>query len=296
MGGRSDACGKFGVPGPQLILDLGLGPAADDDPVPAAIWLPADRDRPGPAILAPVVVDRIFTPGTALGLSHGSPSSPGHRSFLAGSPIACTASVSSGYGPPGDPRGLHQSRIPTRLKDNHASIIAGRESLQVLAALRSLWAHKVFTRADADPAVDSVADDLTRARDRRNRSRTGSTRADHPNPESGRPATAAARTGARRSPPCPAPHERHGAAEQLERRARQRVLIRARRRRHPAGHHYPRALPRPPRLHRPRPRPSPGTGQGRPEIGRSQTHLPPGPKCPVQPAPAATSASTPSPA
>jgi ribosomal protein S12 methylthiotransferase accessory factor YcaO len=41
---------------------------------------------------------------------------------------------------------------------------AGRESLQVLAALRSLWAHQVFTLADADSVADSVTDDLSRAR------------------------------------------------------------------------------------------------------------------------------------
>jgi ribosomal protein S12 methylthiotransferase accessory factor len=41
---------------------------------------------------------------------------------------------------------------------------AGRESLQVLAALRSLWAHQVFTLADAGLAASSVTDDLSRAR------------------------------------------------------------------------------------------------------------------------------------
>lgn len=64
MGRSADACGKFLVLDPQLVLDLGLGPTTDDDPVPATVWLPADRDRPGPAIPAPVVVDRIFAPGT----------------------------------------------------------------------------------------------------------------------------------------------------------------------------------------------------------------------------------------
>jgi DNA-binding CsgD family transcriptional regulator len=56
------------VLGAQLVLDLGLCPAANGDPVPAAIWLPADRDRPGPAVPAPVVVDRILASGAALGL------------------------------------------------------------------------------------------------------------------------------------------------------------------------------------------------------------------------------------
>jgi hypothetical protein len=79
--------------GAQLVLDLGLGPAADDDPVLAPVWLPADRDRPGPAVPAPVVADRIFASGAALGRCHSSPSSmglprldqltsPGHRAGL----------------------------------------------------------------------------------------------------------------------------------------------------------------------------------------------------------------------
>jgi hypothetical protein len=39
IGGRADACGKFGVLGAELVLGLGLGLAPNGDPVPAAVWL-----------------------------------------------------------------------------------------------------------------------------------------------------------------------------------------------------------------------------------------------------------------
>src|SRR5581483_9332629 len=74
-GGGADARGEFLVPGFQLVLDFGLGAAADGDSVAAAVRLPADRDGPGPAVAAPVEVDRVLAPGAALGLSHGSLSS-----------------------------------------------------------------------------------------------------------------------------------------------------------------------------------------------------------------------------
>jgi ribosomal protein S12 methylthiotransferase accessory factor len=45
-----------------------------------------------------------------------------------------------------------------------AVVRAGREALQVLAALRSLWAHKIFTDSGPGSDYDSVADDVSRAR------------------------------------------------------------------------------------------------------------------------------------
>src|SRR4029077_10348102 len=80
VGGGADACSEVLVPGAQLVLDLGLGPAADGDPVTAAVRLPSNRDRPNPAVSAPVVVDRILASGAALGLCHGSLSSTGSMS------------------------------------------------------------------------------------------------------------------------------------------------------------------------------------------------------------------------
>jgi hypothetical protein len=68
IGGDADACGEFLMLGAQLVFDLGLGPSANGDPVSAAVWLPADRDCPGPAVSAPVVIDRVFAPGATLGL------------------------------------------------------------------------------------------------------------------------------------------------------------------------------------------------------------------------------------